>query len=52
MMEEHADPERVKREYAAKIYRYRQDIFLFIEETWNLVPQPVKPEYQQRWRDV
>lgn len=46
------DPQYVKDQYAAKIYRYRASITLFVKDMWGLVPQTVKPEYKQRWAEV
>ena len=38
--------------YAQAIYTYRQDIFAYMKDMWKKEPQPVKPEYQDRWNEV
>lgn len=47
-----ADASSVTDKYAGKIYTYRRNIFKFILDMWGLIPQPVKPEYQDRWKEV
>jgi hypothetical protein len=38
--------------FAAAIHSYRDDIFVFMNDMWGLIPQPVKPEYQGAWEEV
>lgn len=34
------------------ILSWRNSIFQFLYDMWGLLPQPVKPEYQDRWEEV
>lgn len=57
MAENNEDPfagidKRALDHHAGLMVDYRRSIRLFIKNTWGLIPQPCKPEYQDRWDEV